>query len=236
MKYKWLLFDADGTLFDYDKAEKQALKNTFAQIGYPFEAHYLNEYQKINRAMWLDFEKGKINQQRLRTRRFELLFEAVNLHHDSQDFSAKYLANLAQGTYLIDGAEEIIKTLSTKFGIVIITNGLMDVQRPRFDQSSIRRYIKEIIISEEVGSAKPDKKIFDIAFERMNHPAKDEVIIIGDSLTSDIQGGHNYGIDTCWFNPEGKTNGQITTTFEIQRLDQLPKILESSSSTINEEN
>jgi 2-haloacid dehalogenase len=232
MKYKWLLFDADGTLFDYDKAEKLALKNTFAQIGYPFEKRYLNKYRKINQAMWLDFEKGKINQQRIRTRRFELLFEAIYLHYDPQDFSAKYLANLAQGIYLIDGAEEIVKSLSGRFDIAIITNGLTDVQRPRFEKSSIRSYIKEIIISEEVGAAKPGKKIFDMAFERMNHPAKDEVLIIGDSLTSDIQGGHDYGIDTCWFNPEGKTNGQITTTFEIQRLGELPKILGPSFSHI----
>jgi 2-haloacid dehalogenase len=227
MKYKWLLFDADGTLFDYDKAERLALKNTFAQIGYPFEEHYLNEYQRINRAIWLDFEKGRINQQRLRTRRSELLFEAINLHYDPQDFSVKYLANLAQGIYLIDGAERIVESLSRKFGVAIITNGLMDVQKPRFDKSSIRRYVKEIIISEEVGAAKPDKKIFDIAFERMRHPAKDEVLIIGDSLTSDIQGGHDYGIDTCWFNPEGKTNHQkIASDFEIQKLDELYRILE----------
>ena len=230
--YTWLLFDADGTLFDYDKAEKSALANTFEQIGYPFKPQYLPEYRRVNGQIWLDFEQGKITQERLKTKRFELLSEAINISYDPRDFSTKYLANLAKGTYLIDGAEEIVESLSGKFEIAIITNGLTDVQRPRFEKSSIRSYIKEIIISEEVGAAKPDRKIFDIAFERMNHPAKDEVLIIGDSLTSDIQGGHNYGIDTCWFNPEGKTNGQITTTFEIQRLDQLPKILTPSSSLI----
>jgi 2-haloacid dehalogenase len=224
--YRWLLFDADGTLFDYDKAEKSALANTFDQIGYPFEPQYLPEYRRINSQIWLDFEQGKITQEILKTRRFELLSEAINLPYDPRDFSTKYLANLAKGTYLVDGAKEIIKTLHQKFDLVIITNGLTRVQRPRFKESAIYPYIKEIIISEEIGAAKPDREIFDIAFERMNHPANEEVLIIGDSLTSDIQGGNNYGIDTCWFNPKQKTNEQaITTTFEIQKLDELFDIL-----------
>jgi YjjG family noncanonical pyrimidine nucleotidase len=228
MKYKWLLFDADGTLFDYDKAEENALKNSFAQIGCPFEQHYLNEYIQINREIWLDFEKGKIDQAKLKRRRFELLFEALKIYGDPQDFSARYLANLAKETDLIDGAEETVKSLWENFSMAIITNGLMDVQRPRFQQSSIIKYIKTFIISEEVGAAKPNQKIFDIAFERMNNPPKSEVLIIGDGLTSDIQGGLNYGIDTCWFNPDGKTAGQPSSKFEIHRLDELPGILEVS--------
>jgi 2-haloacid dehalogenase len=226
MRYKWLLFDADGTLFDYNKAETFALRNTFAQINHPFEKQYLTKYREINAQIWLDFEKGKIDQDILRTRRFDLLFEAVGLHYSSPDFSRRYLANLAQATHLMDGAEEMVKSLSKKCNLAIITNGLADVQRPRFAHSSINEYIQVVIISEEVGAAKPDQKIFDIAFARMNHPAKSEVLIIGDSLTSDIRGGHNYGIDTCWFNPEGKTNGQgLTSTFEIQQLAELKEIL-----------
>jgi 2-haloacid dehalogenase len=224
--YRWLLFDADGTLFDYDKAENSALANTFEQIGYPFEPQYLPEYRRVNSQIWLDFEQGKITQEKLKTRRFELLFEAINIYPDPQEFSDKYLVNLSNGTYLINGAAEILKALHQKFDLAIITNGLTAVQRPRFGKSAIYPYIKKIIISEEIGAAKPDREIFDIAFERMNHPANEEVLIIGDSLTSDIQGGNNYGIDTCWFNPKQKTNEQaITTTFEIQKLDELFDIL-----------
>jgi 2-haloacid dehalogenase len=225
--YTWLLFDADGTLFDYDKAEKSALANTFEQVGYSFKPQYLPEYRKVNGQIWLDFEQGKITQELLKTRRFELLSEAIDIPYDPRDFSVKYLKNLAKGTYLVDGAEEIVKTLHEKFDLAIITNGLTRVQRPRFKKSAIYPYIKEIIISEEIGAAKPDTEIFDIAFERMNHPMKEEVLIIGDSLTSDIQGGNNYGIDTCWFNPKRKTNDQmITSTFEIQELSELFDILQ----------
>lgn len=226
--YKWLLFDADGTLFDYDKAEKSALANTFEQIGYPFKPQYLPEYRRINSQIWLDFERGKITQERLKTRRFELLFKALNIRPNLQKFSVKYLENLAKGTYLIDGAAEIVKALHERFDLAIITNGLTAVQKPRFGKSAISPYIKEIIISEEIEAAKPDRQIFEIAFEKMNHPAKKEVLIIGDSLTSDIQGGNNYGIDTCWFNPTRKTNNHvIISTFEIQALRELFDILDT---------
>ncbi|MBN1993053.1 MAG: YjjG family noncanonical pyrimidine nucleotidase [Anaerolineae bacterium] len=227
MKYKWLLFDADGTLFDYDRAEQFALQHTFGQLGYPFEERYLHAYRRINHAIWLEFEQGKIDQASLRTRRFELLFETVNITYNPQVFSAAYLANLAAASFLMAGAEETVELLSPKYNILIITNGLAEVQRPRFKGSAIYRHIKEIIISEEVGAAKPDPQIFSLAFARMRHPAKNEVLIIGDSLTSDIQGGRNYGIDTCWFNPHRQINGQILPTFEIQTLAELPRILES---------
>jgi YjjG family noncanonical pyrimidine nucleotidase len=212
-------------LFDYDQAEAFALKNSFAEAGLPFIQPYLEAYRQINHDMWLDFEQGNIDQVTLRTRRFELLFAAINMDEDPQNFSARYLVNLARGAFLIDGAEALVRSLSGRFNLAIITNGLADVQRPRLARSSIHSYIEAIIISEEVGAAKPDPKIFDIAFARMDHPGRDEVLIIGDSLTSDMQGGHNYGIDTCWFNPQGRSNGRISTTFEIQRLAELPKIL-----------
>ncbi len=225
MTYQWLLFDADGTLFDYDRAEKNALQNTFGQLGYPFEEQYLAAYRQVNHAIWLEFEQGQIDQRTLRTRRFELLFQAINLPADPCKFSPAYLANLSRETCLIDGAETVVRQLSGPFNLAIITNGLTEVQRPRFRRSAISNDIKEIIISEEVGAAKPDPQIFEIAFARMNHPDKSQALIIGDSLSSDIQGGVNYGIDTCWFNPTGQDNNHISSTYEIQALTELPGLL-----------
>ncbi len=225
MTYQWLLFDADGTLFDYDRAEKNALQNTFGQLGYPFEEQYLTVYRQVNHAVWQEFEQGQIDQRTLRTRRFELLFQTLAIQADPRRFSPVYLANLALGTCLIDGAEAVVKQLAGQFKLAIITNGLTEVQRPRFQRSAIIDHIKEIIISEEVGAAKPDPQIFEIAFARMNYPAKSQALIIGDSLSSDIQGGVNYGIDTCWFNPTGQNNNHISSTYEIQALTELPGLL-----------
>ena len=226
MKYSWLLFDADDTLFDFKKAEKVALAETFFQLGYDFEDKYLLEYKKINIKIWQDFEKGEITAQEIKTKRFELLLDKVEINHDSHEFGKKYLDNLGNGTFLIDGAEKLIRDLSTKFKIGLITNGLKKVQRSRLAKSILGPYFEKIIISEEVGVAKPDPEIFRIAFEQMNNPAKSEVLIIGDSLSSDIRGGNNFDIDTCWFNPEGTEAGtEYGISYEIRSLQELYSVV-----------
>ena len=229
MKYKWLLFDADGTLFDYDKAERHALGGTFAALGLEYEARYAEVYRRINGEIWLDFENGRITQERLRTRRFELLFDAIGVECDPGEFSSRYLANLALGTDLIAGAEKAVESLHGRVGLVLITNGLADVQRPRFAGSAVGQYFSEVVISEEVGSAKPAQAIFDVAFSRMGFPNKRDVLIVGDSLSSDIKGGSDYGIDTCWFNPEGKRNDSaVVPQYEIDELKDLHLLLGSA--------
>ena len=228
MNYRWLLFDADGTLFDYDRAEAQALAATFDQIGYPFDEEILSKYRHINGDLWLAFEKGEIHQNKLKTERFNQLCQLLEVKLDPSLLSQLYLKNLGQGTYLIDGALETIEKLIDRFDLAIITNGLKDVQRPRIADSSIHSYFPVIIISEEVGAAKPEKKIFDIAFQMMGDPQKGEVLLIGDSLTSDIAGAMNYGIDSCWFNPNRQQLPPgLQTRFEINKLLELIDILEN---------
>jgi len=225
-KYTWLLFDADDTLFDYGQAEAGALRLTFEQLGVRFDPAYLPVYQRINRQIWQDFEQGKISAEALRTKRFELLFGAIGVSIDAERFSAAYLPNLATQSELTEGALEVVRALHSKYQLAIITNGLRDVQRPRLAQSAIRDYVADIVISEEVGAVKPERAIFDAAFQRMGQPGKDEVLLIGDSLTSDIAGGINYGLDTCWFNPEGKARRDgLVITYEIRRLIELLEIL-----------
>jgi len=235
MQYDWILFDADGTLFDYDRAEALALERTFGQLVMPFQPVYVAAYRQVNAAIWREFEAGSISQERLRTRRFELLFEAIGLKPDPQSitgqylpqvFSVCYLKNLARGTQLVQGATEVVKTLHGKAGLVLITNGLHEVQRPRLAKSAIGRYFSVVLISEELGCAKPDRAIFDVAFEKMGQPAKARVLIVGDSLTSDIKGGNDYGIDTCWYNPgRQKADPSIPARYEIERLDELLPII-----------
>jgi 2-haloacid dehalogenase len=226
MKYKWLLFDADGTLFDYDGAEAAALERTFEQVGLGFEPDYVAGYRQINKQIWLEFEQGTISQQRLRTRRFELLFEAAGIDSDPGAFGARYLRTLAEASQLVDGAEEIVKRLYGKAGLMIITNGLKDVQRPRLARSMIGGYFADVVISEEVGAAKPDGRIFDVAFAKMRHPKKQDVLMVGDSLTSDIKGGSDYGIDTCWFNPKRKPRDlKVEIRYEIEGLRELPVLV-----------
>ena len=226
MKYTWLLFDADGTLFDYQKAEASALERAFAAVGEHFNPTYLHIYRQINDHVWQEFERGQITAEQLRIRRFESLFQAIQLPILPHVFSTLYLQHLATGTDLIEGAHEVLSALHRTYQLAIITNGLRDVQRPRLAQSTIGRYFAELIISEEVGAVKPDPAIFAAAFARLGNPQRADVLLIGDSLTSDIQGGQNYGLDTCWFNPtrQPHTPG-LTSTYEIQHLAELKQLL-----------
>lgn len=227
MRYRWLLFDADGTLFDYDKAEEGALRRTFEQFGWAYRSGYAETYREINARLWASFEQGQTAAARLRTSRFELLFDALDLPGDAEAFSSSYLENLSQGTDLIDGAEEVVRTLYGKVGLALITNGFAEVQRPRLARSALRSYFSDPVISEEVGAAKPDSRIFDVVFQRMAGPSKADVLMVGDSLVSDIQGGNNYGIDTCWFNPLSKPNSlDVKANYEIEHLSELLNLVE----------
>lgn len=228
MTYQWLLFDADNTLFDYDKAEAAALRNSFADFQLDFNDTHAAQYRVINAQIWRDYESGLITQQALRAERFRRLFAAVGLTTDANDFSQCYLSHLAQGGFLLPGAEGLMQQLYGRYHIAIITNGIAAVQRPRLAHSPIHPFVEAFIISEEVGVAKPDPAIFDVAFTQMGSPAKSAVLIIGDSLSSDMQGGLNYGIDTCWYNPHNHS-GSLPVTYEIHQLAELPHILNGNT-------
>ena len=220
--YPWLWFDADNTLFDYNRAEITALKKAFQSVNAPFEDEYLDSYRRINRSLWLALERREITPDALRTRRFELLLAAIRLDCSPVQMSMAYVEQLAICAELIDGAYEVLSALQGNCRLAILTNGLQDIQRSRLAHSSIRDYITEMIISEEVGAAKPDPAFFEAAFARLGYPAKRDVLMIGDSITSDIQGGVAYGIDTCWYNPTAEPRpGDLKITYEIASLREL---------------
>jgi YjjG family noncanonical pyrimidine nucleotidase len=226
MKYKCLLFDADGTLFDYDNAEFTALKTAFDEFGKKCSAACHLKYNQINNALFKDLEKGLITSSELRIKRFEILFSEFDISLDPEAFSRKYLICLSENTTLLPGALDTVRALHEKFKMFIVTNGIGGVQRPRFNRSDIRPYFIDILISDEIGVAKPAREYFDVIFKMMGDPNTDEVLIIGDSLTSDMTGGINYGIDTCWFNPSRKRNeNNLEVTYEIDMLEQILEIV-----------
>ncbi len=227
--YQWLLFDADGTLFDYDLAETQALEDTFAELDLPFDERTHSAYRRVNGSLWEDLEKGLISAVALRVRRFELLFEAQRLATDAEIAGAAYLRHLGRAIHLIDDAERVIRTLSTRFRLALVTNGLQDVQRSRLSLSPIGAFFDEVAISEEIGVAKPARGFFDAIFAAMGEPRKEVALMIGDSLTSDIRGGLDYGLDTCWFNPTGRPEDPgCLPRFQIRRLEELLGLLSAN--------
>ena len=225
--YPWLFFDADGTLFDYNRAEATALQKSFALQNFPFNHAYLDTYREINHGLWQALERQEIKQDVLRLRRFELLLEALQLSGSPDQFSTTYVEQLGLCTDLIDGAYAVLQTLHKTCQIAIVTNGLQAVQRSRFEHSTIREFVTELIISEEIGAAKPGRAFFEAAFTMIGQPPKSDVLIIGDSLSSDIQGGVDYSIDTCWYNPSSEPRAEnLPITYEIRHLKELLELLE----------
>ena len=225
--YQLILFDLDGTLFDYEKAEKFALKNAFAEFGIKQLSDELAlNYKEVNHKVWQQFEKQKISAEKLRTERFKILFEYENLNLNPAKFSQRYLFHLSQANFWLKGAQKIVKHFVGKIEMVIITNGLSDVQRSRFGKSDIKNLIPRIFISEEIGIPKPHPEIFEFIFDKLSFADKQKAVIVGDSLNSDIKGANNFGIDSVWFNPNKlKNNSDAVPTFEIYELNELIKIV-----------
>ena len=230
--YKTILLDIDNTLFDYPKAEKYAIKTTFEDFDFfrngsesEFEEKK-KEYKVINDLLWEKLEKGEITSAELKVERFRMLFEKANLNYNPEEFSKKYLKRLGEGAFLLDGAEELCKYLYGKYRLGIVTNGMKEVQYSRVGKSSVGKYIDKIIISEEVGISKPNAGIFEYALKELGTKDKKEAIMIGDSLSADIQGGINFGIDTCWVNLKNDVpNDKIKPKYVVTKLKEICEIL-----------
>lgn len=226
MPYTWLLFDADGTLFAYDGAEEEALQNVFAHYQLPFDEVVAETYKRINQGMWRRLEEQTITLMDLRWQRFADLFDELEIQQDSLAFSKTYLHYLGQSAHLIPGTLEVLDKLRGRYRMAIITNGINDVQQSRIRLSGLGRYFPFVFTSEAIGVFKPARGFFDAVFAGIGQPAKENVLVIGDSLSSDIAGGVGYGLDTCWYNPRGEQdkNG-YPITYEIRELRELLEIL-----------
>jgi len=223
MKYKVILFDADETLFDFRMSEKLALKGALSDFGIKYDENYhLKIYMELNTAIWKEFEEGRITQEKLKIERFRRFANELKIEINEFDMAKSYMKHLSNASFLFDGAEELVKKLSKDYKLGIITNGLTDVQDTRIRKSVIAEYFETIVISEEAKIAKPDARIYDLTLRNMNHTDKKTVLYVGDSLSSDIQGGINAGIDTCWVNKEKTENlSNIQPTYIIQDLSEI---------------
>ncbi|MFJ7936091.1 YjjG family noncanonical pyrimidine nucleotidase [Sporosarcina sp. NPDC096371] len=216
MKYDVLLFDLDDTLFDFAVSEKHALTTTFQAFGLPDGFNqYITSYKAISHVLWTNLEQGDITLAELKTERFKRLFLQHELDVNAELFGKTYLENLGKEVHLIDGVKDMMQGLSG-YRLALLTNGFKDVQHTRMNNSIFSDSFEVIITSEEAASQKPHADIYIYAFERLQISEKSRILMIGDSLTSDIQGGNNFGIDTCWFNPQMKENSTtIHPTYEI---------------------
>ncbi len=226
MKYEWLLFDLDDTLLNFSVSEHFALTQALAKVGIDFQATHLEIYERINRKCWDDFEAGILPQSAINHTRFSRFLIAMNLQKENPtEFGNYYLEQLSEKAVYMKGADTLLEEQYGKYKLGIVTNGLKQVQRPKLRKNNLAHYFNIIVVSDEIGVSKPNTSFFDHAFREMNFPDKEKVLIIGDSLNSDIRGGHNYGIDTCWYNFKKKQNTiNLKPTFEIDDLNQLKSL------------
>ena len=199
MDQRWVLFDLDGTLFDYAAAETQAVIATLEDAGLEPDADVLASYRRINAQHWVALERGETTPDRLRLERWsDTLTEQGITDVDVEELAGGFLRHLAAGDQLIEGAVEVVSEVAERHPIAYVTNGLADVQRPRLDASPLGPYAELTVISDEIGVAKPHPEIFEAALRGLGDPPRSQVIMVGDNLVADIGGAANVGLETVW--------------------------------------
>ena len=205
MRYDIILFDADGTLLDFIRAEDEALRESLLSMGISADDEMVRTYSSINDSLWKALERGEVTKDVLRYRRFERFFSHYGFELDAHVMASKYEDALSQNGYLLDGADALCERLYGKAKMYIVTNGIEAIQRGRYAICGLEKYFDDIFISGCVGHEKPDVRYFEHVERSIPDFCKERAVILGDSLTSDMMGGIAYGIDTCWYNPKGKS-------------------------------
>ena len=217
----FILFDADRTLFDFDRSEEEAFAETAERYGLDGMALY-PRYQAINDRLWQLHEQGKIQKDVLRLQRYEELFEEQQLNIDPACFNRDYTEILSTKSILLESSLEVCQELSESYPLFLATNGTACVQQKRFARSPICRYFRKIYISEQVGYTKPDPRFFERIFSEQGIKEPARALMVGDSLRADIAGANAVGMRSCWFNPDRLENSSgVQPDFTIFRLNQL---------------
>lgn len=225
-RYQTLLMDADRTLFDFERSEAQALERTLRDFSLPFSQEILKTYIQINEALWRKLELGEVSRERLQTARFKGLLETLGTPGEPDKLNERYVEHLGEGNFLLPGALEVCRRLSETCKLVLVTNGLHKAQTRRFQTSEIAPYFSGLFISEDLGCDKPDPAFFDAVLADLNNPPRCQLLVVGDSLSSDIQGAANAGLDACWLNPKGAARPQgLPIAYEIRALKELIPIV-----------
>lgn len=225
-RIRTLLLDADGTLLDFDRSEREALREAFETLSLPYDDSTHAVYHRNNDACWKALERGEITRDELKVRRFRETFRDLFLDADPVQATKVYEEALGHYAFPLEGAEDACHRLGKKYKLYLVTNGLKNVQTPRLLLTTIPETLDGIYISEEVGYAKPAAEFFDVFFADHPECKRSETLIVGDSLSGDILGGNNAGIPTCWVNRNGAARpADLRIDYEIQSITELEKVL-----------
>lgn len=223
-----LFLDLDDTILDFHRAERNALRKTLTQLGVEPTQTVLERYHVLNQIHWQMLERGELTREQVVVRRFEALFQELGVEVDAQECAQIYEGLLGEGHYFLPGAEEALEQLHGKYRLFLASNGTASVQASRIKSAGIARFFEDIFVSQDMGANKPALAYYTRCFARIPDFHVHQAMMIGDSLTSDMQGGVNAGMVTCWVNPSGlPRNPAIPVDYEISSLTQLPALLET---------
>ena len=226
--FEFLFLDLDDTILDFQKAEHVALSKTLRSFGLEPTETVLKRYNLINKAHWEALERKELTREQVLLGRFQVLFEEMGISAEPVKVARAYEHNLSIGHWFLPGAEEAVARLSRKYKLYLTSNGTASVQKGRMTSANLYRFFENVFVSQEIGVNKPAVEYFEKCFAQIPGFDKTKAIIVGDSLTSDILGGQNAGIATCWVNPHHKQGRpDIRVDYEIEALSQLEDLLEN---------
>ena len=226
--FEILFIDLDDTILDFKMQERVAIEKTLQEAGITPTPEICAQYSRINDMHWKQLEQGEITRDQVLYGRFQVLFEQLGVRRDPKQTSEAYMRHLSDGHWFLPGAEAAIASLSKKYRLFLASNGTTVVQEKRLESAGIGKYFENIFISQNAGFNKPAKEYFDYCFARISNFDPAKTMIAGDSLSSDIRGGQNVGIATCWVNPQHKIcTLEKQPDYEIESITQLEALLES---------
>ena len=224
---EFLFLDLDDTILDFKKAERIAISATIRQFGVEPTEEILHRYHLINKWHWEQLELGTMTREEVLQGRFDQLFRELGIAADAEKCARAYEVHLSSGHFFLPGAEETVDCLHGKYRLFLASNGTASVQKGRMTSANLYRFFEKVFVSQDIGHNKPSKAYFDGCFSQIPDFDPARAMIVGDSLSSDILGGINAGIRTCWVNPgHAKAPDHIRPDYEIEALHQLPALLE----------
>ena len=228
-QYEWIVLDIDDTLLDYRTSSLSALEKCLANNGHEFCNEHYHLFSEIDSRLWEEAQLGSLTPDQVVLKRFEELSVAIEVDVDPKQLSTSYTEHLVRDIFLVPEVWELLNTLHGNCNLVAATNGITVVQLARIANSGLGKYFSKIVISEAVGYTKPSLEFYLHLHSELRCPDLSTMLMVGDSLTSDIKGGNNFGIDTCWFNPDRHSNNtEILPTHEISSLSQLAQIVRNA--------
>lgn len=223
---KIVFIDLDNTLIDFNECARHSIINAFEQLGFEYTDKVFETFICENVKIWKRLEKGEITKAELRANRWNIILGRLGIEYDGTVIEEMFENGVAKGAYAVDGAYELLDYLRGKYKLYVVSNGFRFVQESRLKIGNFEKYFDNIFVSEDVGIPKPAKEFFDYCFEKLDHPEKEDIILIGDSLTADISGGNSYGIDTIWFNKNNEPLPEsVNPTYTVNALKEIENIL-----------